>query len=79
MYVTVYVMSFNSNCRILATELNYRFTKNLKLMKFNEFCLYREKRNRPPWLCQYQTYISKWYINRKVFMSISVLATALKV
>ena len=26
MYVTVYVMSFNSNCRILAAELNYRFT-----------------------------------------------------
>ena len=23
MYVTVYNMSFNSNCRILATELNY--------------------------------------------------------
>ena len=73
MYVTVYVMSFNSNCCILAAEQNYRFTKNLKLMKFNEFCLYREKRNRPPWLCRYQTYISKWYINRKVFTSISVL------
>ena len=26
MYVTVYNMSFNSNCRILAAELNYRFT-----------------------------------------------------
>ena len=26
MYVTVYIMSFNSNCRILAAELNYRFT-----------------------------------------------------
>ena len=26
MYVTVYDMSFNSNCRILAAELNYRFT-----------------------------------------------------
>ena len=25
-YVTVYVMSFNSNCRILPAELNYRFT-----------------------------------------------------
>ena len=24
--VTVYDMSFNSNCRILAAELNYRFT-----------------------------------------------------
>ena len=29
MYVTVYNMSFNSNCRILAAELNYRFTGNL--------------------------------------------------
>ena len=30
MYVTVYNVSFNSNCRILAAELNYRFTqKNL--------------------------------------------------
>ena len=28
MYVTVYNMSFNSNCRILAEELNYRFTKD---------------------------------------------------
>ena len=27
MYVTVYDMSFNSNCRILAAKLNYRFTK----------------------------------------------------
>ena len=26
MYVTVYIVSFNSNCRILAAELNYRFT-----------------------------------------------------
>ena len=26
MNVTVYNMSFNSNCRILAAELNYRFT-----------------------------------------------------
>ena len=26
MYVNVNVMSFNSNCRILAAELNYRFT-----------------------------------------------------
>ena len=26
MYVTVYSMSFNCNCRILAVELNYRFT-----------------------------------------------------
>ena len=23
MYITVYIMSFNSNCRILAAELNY--------------------------------------------------------
>ena len=27
MYVTAYNMSFNSNCRILAADLNYRFTK----------------------------------------------------
>ena len=27
MYVTVYIISFNSNCRILAAELNYRFTQ----------------------------------------------------
>ena len=27
MYVTFYIMSFNSNCRILAAKLNYRFTK----------------------------------------------------
>ena len=29
MYVTVYNMSFNSNCRILAAELNYMFTSLL--------------------------------------------------
>ena len=29
MYVTVYNMSFNSNCRILAAELNYRFTVSI--------------------------------------------------
>ena len=29
MYVTVYIMSFNSNCRILAAELNYRFTNKI--------------------------------------------------
>ena len=34
MYVTVYNMSFNSNCRILAAELNYRFTK----VKFGPPC-----------------------------------------
>ena len=27
MHVTVYNMSFNSNCRILAAELNYSFTR----------------------------------------------------
>ena len=27
MYVTVYNVSFNSNCHILAAELNYRFTQ----------------------------------------------------
>ena len=30
MYVTVYNVSFNSNCRILAAQLNYRFS-NLNL------------------------------------------------
>ena len=29
MYVTVYIMSFNSNCCIFAAELNYRFTKTI--------------------------------------------------
>ena len=29
MYVTVYNMSFNSNCCILAVELNYRFTNKI--------------------------------------------------
>ena len=31
MYVTVYVMSFNSNCSILAAELKYRFTDLVNL------------------------------------------------
>ena len=30
MYITVYNLSINSNNRILAAELNYRFTKKLK-------------------------------------------------
>ena len=29
--------------------------------------LRREKKS--PWLCQYQSYISNWYVNRKVFTS----------
>ena len=29
----------------------------------------REKKS--PWLCQYQSYISNWYINRKIFTSTS--------
>ena len=28
-YITVYNLSFNSNCRILAAKLNCTFTKNL--------------------------------------------------
>ena len=38
MYVTVYNMSFNSNCRILVAELNYRFTINLYLL--NKYKIY---------------------------------------
>ena len=34
MYVTVYNVSFNSNCRILAAELNYRFTLFLNTKKY---------------------------------------------
>ena len=34
-------------------------------------CLYPEKRNHPAWLRQYQSYISNWYINGKVFTSIT--------
>ena len=32
MYVTVYIMSFNSNCRILAAKLNYRFTLSIDIL-----------------------------------------------
>ena len=39
MYVTVYNMSFNSNCHILAAELNYRFTYLFYLL-FYLFCLF---------------------------------------
>ena len=38
MYVTVYNMSFNSNCCILAAELNYRFTvppKKIMVYEYN--------------------------------------------
>ena len=39
MYITVYNMSFNSNCRILAEELNYRFTKRVFLFFYSMYFL----------------------------------------
>ena len=45
MYVTVYNMSFNSNCRILAAELNYRFTI-LFIILFYLFIIYFKQRER---------------------------------
>ena len=49
MYVTVYNMSFNSNCRILAAELNYRFTILfiiLFIILFYLFIIYFNQRER---------------------------------
>ena len=49
MYVTVYNMSFNSNCRILAAELNYRFTILfiiLFIILFYLFIIYFKQRER---------------------------------
>ena len=42
------------------------FQKSLKLTKLN-FIRTQEKKS--PWFPQYQSYISNWYINGKVFMS----------
>ena len=40
-----------------------------------EFCLYPEfpyaEKKKSPWLCQYQSYISNWYINGKVYTTSS--------
>ena len=37
MYVTVYNMSFNSNCHILAVELNYRFTNTVMATVYTRY------------------------------------------
>ena len=42
MYVTVYNMSFNSNCRILAAELNYRFAI-LFIILFYLFIIFKQR------------------------------------
>ena len=38
-----------------------------------EFCPYPEfpyaEKKKSPWLCQYQSYMSNWYVNEKVFTS----------
>ena len=45
--------------------------KNSKLTKLNSVRTpsFRMLRKKSPWLCQYQSYISNWYVNGKVFTS----------
>ena len=48
------------------------FFKKFKIDKI-EFCPYPEfpyaEKNKTPWLSQYQSYMSNWYVNGKVFTS----------
>ena len=44
------------------------FQKSFKL-NFVHAQLSVRRKNKSPWLCQYQSYISNWYINGKVFTS----------
>ena len=45
------------------------FKKSLKLTKLNFVCTprVRAREKKSPWLRRYQSYISNWYINGKVF------------
>ena len=47
------------------------FSKSLKLTKLNSVRTpsFRMPRKKTPWLRQYQSYISNWYVNGKVFTS----------
>ena len=51
-------------------------TQKVEVKKFEideiEFCLYHKKK-KSPWLCRYKSYVSYWYINRKMFTSITAL------
>ena len=49
----------------METQKNENFFKKLEIDEIEFVC--REKKS--PWLCQYQSYISNWYVNGKVFTS----------
>ena len=44
----------------------WKFFKKFEIDKI-EFCPYPVPQS--PWLCQYQSYMSNWYVNGKVFTS----------
>ena len=50
---------------------NVKISKSSKLTKLNSVCTpsFRMPRKKSLWLRQYQSYISNWYINGKVFTS----------
>ena len=51
-------------------ELNFFVCRHVSMWGFqNPVCLSVPREKKTPWLRQYQSYISNWYINRKVFMS----------
>ena len=49
----------------------WNFYKSSKLTRLNSVRTpsFRMPRKKSPWLCQYQSYISNWYVNGKVFTS----------
>ena len=55
----------------METQKCENFSKSLKLTKLNSVRTpsFRMPRKKSPWLRQYQSYISNWYINGKVFTS----------
>ena len=55
----------------METQKCEKFSKNLKLTKLNSVRTpsFRMPRKKSPWLRQYQSYISNWYVNGKVFTS----------
>ena len=64
--------SMERSSRVLQHEnppIFFFFSKNFEI----EFCPYPDfpnaEKKKSPWLCWYQSYISNWYVNGKVFTS----------
>ena len=70
MYVTVYNMSFNSNCRILAADRNYRFTILLFYLLFYYIYLFISSKDN---VCKCPSVSLKWSLRAVASIQIVVI------